>query len=311
MRRVAALTQMESRVRSPTHSMRSAHTSVFTENRRCNLAPGTYLDPAPDPVPDRRRSSEMQGSHRSSVSAVTAAPPRTMVSETARHTEVSGATRYTVASGGSRRTGVSATSHPAGPAEVAGPAAGRTAAPSRGVMARPASVAVSSGPVHQLHDIPHALLDRCKPAFTPSWCKPDPPLPFQKKAPVFDPLAGQPALDYLLALKEYIEHYAFTEKVVMSKVLPHVLVETAKEWLTFPVKDLRTWESFQRHFLAYYLPKDFRTQMMRELDGRYQGDEELLLSFLTVIEEYYQSASPEMSGQARVEWVARQARKEF
>ncbi len=121
---------------------------------------------------------------------------------------------------------------------------------------------------------------------------------------MFDPLAGQPTLDFLLALKEYIEHYGFIEKVVMSKVLPHVLVGAAKEWLTFPVKDLRTWASFQRHFLAYYLPKDFRTQMMRELDGRYQGNEEPLLSFLTVIEEYYHSASPETSGQARVERVA-------
>ncbi len=46
VRRVAALTQMESRVRLATHSMRSAHTSAFAENRRRNLAPGSYLDPA-------------------------------------------------------------------------------------------------------------------------------------------------------------------------------------------------------------------------------------------------------------------------
>ncbi len=52
-------------------------------------------------------------------------------------------------------------------------------------------------------------------------------------------------------------------------------------------------------------------QMMRELDGCYQGDEEPLLSFLTVIEEYYQSASPDTFGRLRVERVARQTRKEF
>ncbi len=244
----------------------------------------------------------MQGSHRSSVSAVTAAP---------RHTEVSAVTHQTVASGGSHRTRLSATSRPAGPAASAGPAGEGAAAPRREETARPALVAVSGKPVHQLHDIPQSLLDRCKPAFTPSWCKPDPPLPFQKKAPVFDQLAGQPALDFLLALKKYIEHYRFTEKVVLTKVLHHVLVGAAKELLTFPVKDLKTWASFQRHFLGYYLPKGFHTQMMRELDRHYQGDEEPLLSFLTVIEEYYQSASPETSGQARVERVARQAHNVF
>ncbi len=150
VRRVAALTRMEARVRSATHNFRSSHTSILAENRRRILAPGSYLDPAPDPVPDRRCSSEMQGSHRSLVSAVTAS------------------TRHTGVSGSSRPAELIATSRPAGPAEVTGPAAGRATAPWSVGTARPATVAVSAGPVHQLHDIPQAFLDTCKPAFTPS-----------------------------------------------------------------------------------------------------------------------------------------------
>ncbi len=145
--------------------MRSAHTSAFAENQRRNLAPGSYLDPAPGPDPDRRSNNGVQRSHRSSVSAVIAAP---------RHTEVSGVTRHTVASGGFHRMGLNATSRSAAPAEVAGPAAGRVAAPPRKATERLASVVVSGEPVHRLHDIPQVLLDRCKPAFTTSWSNPGP-----------------------------------------------------------------------------------------------------------------------------------------
>ncbi len=281
MRHVAALTQMENKVRSATHSIRSTHTSVVVGSPRCSVASGTYLDPAPGPEPRTRSNNEIHGSHRSSISTASTASGHTAASGASRHTEVSGASCHieasgashhteasgaschTVASGGSRhtvsrgsrRTVVSATSRPAGMAEVASPAAVSAAALPPEATVRLASVVVSGEKVHQLHDIPQALLDRCQPAFTPSWCKPDPPLPFQKKAPVFEPLAAQPALDFLPALKEYVEHYGFTEKAFLSKVLPHVLVGAAKDWLTFPIKDLRTWASFQRHFLAYTTPR--------------------------------------------------------
>ncbi len=178
----------------------------------------------------------------------------------------------------------------AGPAQVARPAEG--ARRSRG------------------HDVPQAILDGCKPQFIPEGGNPGPPPPFHKKVPTFDPLAGQDALDFLMLLKEYIEHYGLTESQAMAKVVPSSLVGAAKGWLFNPRTGMRTWENFQKIFLAFYLPKDYRQKIFWQLERRRQGQDEPLINFLTVIEEYYECAAPETPGYLRVDRVARQARKE-
>ncbi len=47
------------------------------------------------------------------------------------------------------------------------------------------------------------------------------------------------------------------------------------------------------------------------MERRRQGQDEPLINFLTVIEEYYECAVPETPGYLRVDHVARQARKEY
>ncbi len=94
------------------------------------------------------------------------------------------------------------------------------------------------------HNVPQAILDGCKPQFSPEGGNPGPPPPFHKKVPTFDPLAGQDALDFLMLLKEYIEHYGLTESQPMAKVVPSSLVGAAKGWLFNPRTGMRTWENF-------------------------------------------------------------------
>ncbi len=107
------------------------------------------------------------------------------------------------------------------------------------------------------HDVPQAILDGCRPHFTPESGNPGAPPPFHKKVPTFDPLAGQDALDFLMQLREYIEHYGLTESQAMAKVVPSLLVGAAKGWLFNPRTGIHIWDGFQKIFLSSYLPRDY------------------------------------------------------
>ncbi len=137
------------------------------------------------------------------------------------------------------------------------------------------------------HDAPQAILDGCRPQFTPEGGNPGAPPPFHKKVPTFDPLEGQDALDFLMQLRYNIEHYGLTEGQAMAKVVPSSLVGAAKGWLFVPRTGIRTWDGFQKLFLASYLPTDYQQRIFWELKRRRQGQDESLINFLTVIEEYY------------------------
>ncbi|CAL8110847.1 unnamed protein product [Orchesella dallaii] len=95
--------------------------------------------------------------------------------------------------------------------------------------------------------------------------------------------------DFLAELERYMQISGINSEALLARVIPTALVDDAFFWYNMEMSwdPFEDWEQFKLRFRHQYQPVDYERQLKRELDDRYQGQDESLSFFLRIIAGYY------------------------
>ncbi|XP_075730376.1 uncharacterized protein LOC142772131 [Rhipicephalus microplus] len=119
------------------------------------------------------------------------------------------------------------------------------------------------------------------------------------------------ARDYLDSLSRYQRAMGLDDKVVLERVVPAALTDTAARWYRLSGYRAANLEEFRAVFLREFLPADYESRMRRELELRTQAPDESLQEYVRAMDELISIAEPRASNEERVERVIRQAHPTF
>jgi len=119
--------------------------------------------------------------------------------------------------------------------------------------------------------------------------------------------------DFLLELEKYQNISRSTDVAMIQSVVPLALTDQAYQWYRFEIarRPFESWNAFKVRFRREFQPVDYNYRLLKELEKRHQGQDELLSSYIRVVMDCYDRLDEQPREEEKIEFIKRRMNPEY